>query len=75
MPLAATRNYVLELGLVVGILGGLMVAIGAYVVLRGPRNSSTGLRSLERSATLVGFLMIAVSLVIQLGVQGVRSLR
>lgn len=78
--LAATDGsggkFLLELGLILGVLGGLMVALGAYVVLRGPRNSNRSLlRSLERSATLVGFLMIGVSLLLQLGVQASRSLR
>jgi hypothetical protein len=79
MPLAVTTSgghAVLALGLILGVLGGLMVAVGAYVVLRGTRNSSRSLiRLIERSATLVGFLLIAVSLVIQLGVLGVHSLR
>ena len=53
-----------------------MVALGAYVVMRGPRNSNRSVvRAIERSATLVGFLLIAVSLVMQLAVQAGRSLR
>ena len=67
---------VLILALILGILGGLMVAVGAYVVMRGPRSSNRSfVRSIERSATLVGFLMIGVSLLLQLAVQAGRSLR
>jgi hypothetical protein len=78
--LAATTGsggrHLLELGLFLGVVGGLMVALGAYVVMRGPRNSNRSVvRAIERSATLVGFLLIAVSLVMQLAVQAGRSLR
>jgi hypothetical protein len=79
MLAAATGSggrLLLEVGLILGILGGLMVAVGAYVVLRGPRSSNRSfVRSIERSATLVGFLLIGASLLLQLTVQASRSLR
>jgi hypothetical protein len=78
--LAATSGtggrFLLELGLILGILGALLVAVGAYVVLKGPGTSNRSfVRSIERSATLLGFLMIGVSLILQLAVQATRSLR
>jgi hypothetical protein len=69
-------RHVLELALLVGVVGALMVAFGAYVVMRGPRSSNRSVvRAIERSATLIGFLLIAASLAVQLLVQSGRSLR
>ncbi|MFN2589686.1 MAG: hypothetical protein ABR518_02825 [Actinomycetota bacterium] len=69
-------RHLLEVGLVLGAVGGLLVAFGAYVVLRGPRMSNRGVgRAIERSATLIGFLLIAISLSMQAVVQAGRSLR
>ena len=72
----AGGRHITELGLLLGVLGGLMVAFGAYVVLRGPRNTGRSLRrAVERSATLVGFLLIGACLGLQLIVQVGRAFR
>jgi hypothetical protein len=77
-PDLALAKAVNDVGLFLGILGGLVVALGAYWVIRG--NGARGpdrsvKRSLERSATLIGFLLIGASLGLQLLVQVSRSLK
>ncbi len=69
-------RFLLEIGLLLGVVGAALVALGAWVVLRGPRSSNRGVvRAIERSATLVGFLLVAVSLAVQFVVQAGRSLK
>jgi hypothetical protein len=79
MPIAAAGaggRHITELGLLLGVTGGLMVAFGAYVVLRGPRSNDRSLRrAVERSATLVGFLLIGACLGLQLIVQVGRAFK
>ncbi|HJP65623.1 MAG TPA: hypothetical protein VKA30_04885 [Actinomycetota bacterium] len=77
-PVLALGKVVNEIGLVLGVLGGLVVALGAYWILRGgaSRRSDRSVgRAFERSATLIGFLLIGVSLGIQLIVAVGRSLK
>jgi hypothetical protein len=77
-PDLALAKVVNDIGLFLGVLGGVVVALGAYWVVRGNggRGSDRSVkRSLERSATLIGFLLIGVSLGLQLLVQVGRSLK
>jgi hypothetical protein len=73
---SGSGRHLTEAGLFLGILGGLLVAAGAYVVLRGPRHSARAVpRAIERSATLVGFLLVGAGLGVELIVQLGRAFK
>lgn len=60
----------LELGLVVGIFGALMVAAGGSIVLRG--HTSDGARRRERLWVVSGSVVIAIGFGLQLAAQIAR---
>jgi hypothetical protein len=62
LVIAVSRQQVSELGLGLGVLGALVVALGAVAVLSGRDD-----RRRERMATLVGALLIAVAFGVQIG--------
>jgi hypothetical protein len=65
-----------QIGLVLGMLGSLMVAYGALRVLRpGKDNHRSSDRYLERGATLGGFLLIGIGFGVQLLVEAGRIFR
>jgi hypothetical protein len=63
MMLAVTglSRRITELGYLIGGLGALIIAYGAYLVIRGSQE-----RHRERGATLVGALLIGVAFLLQL---------
>ena len=73
---SSSGRHLTEIGLLLGTLGGLVIAVGAIYVVRGPRGSDRTLpRAIERSATLVGFLLIGLCLGLQVIVQLGRAFR
>ena len=60
--IAVSRQQVTEVALAIGALGALVLGWGALAVIRG-----TAERRQERTATLIGALLIAIAFVIQIG--------
>lgn len=71
-PAAHVANVI---AMAFGVAGGLCIAFGAYVVLRGVRLPSRLERAVERGATLAGFLLIGAAFGLQLIVQAGRLFR
>ena len=65
-----TPRRLIELGLVVGIFGALMVAVGGTIFLRG--DASEGTRRRERLWVIAGSVLIAVGFALQLAAQIAR---
>lgn len=68
----------IQIGLVLGMLGALLVAYGAFRVLRPAKESRSQRavdRALERGATLGGFLLIGIGFGVQLLVEAGRIFR
>lgn len=64
-----TARRLTELGLAVGALGALIMAFGAYVVVRGQRSyggASDGAHRREKVAYMVGSLLIAAGFLLML---------
>jgi hypothetical protein len=73
---SSSGRLVTEIGLLLGVVGSIFVALGAYWVLRGSRSSDrTRGRAIERSATLIGFFLIGFCLLLQLVVQVGRTFK
>jgi hypothetical protein len=66
--LAVSAAHVQELGAVIGVLGALVVAFGAFSVLSTGmrRRSPDGARRTEKIAYLLGALLIALAFVVQI---------
>ncbi len=69
-------SVAVQIGLVFGIVGSLLVAYGALRILRPSRDTRRSSdRALERGATLTGFLLIAVGFGVRLLVEAGRLFR
>lgn len=65
-----------QIGLLLGIAGGLVIAYGALRLLRPSGKAHRSFdRALERGATLVGFLLIATGFGVRLLVEAGRLFR
>jgi hypothetical protein len=64
-----------QVGLIFGIAGSLVVTYGALRFLRPSRNRHRAFDRVEREATLVGFLLIAIGFGVRLLVEAGRLFR
>lgn len=71
---AVSAARVEQLGGVIGVLGALVVAFGAFAVLsaRTRRRSPDGAHRTEKVAYLIGALLIALAFVVQIVAIGMR---
>jgi hypothetical protein len=68
-------SVAVQVGLIFGIAGSLVVVYGALRLLRPSRNRHRSFDRVERQATLVGFLLIAIGFGVRLLVEAGRLFR